>query len=77
MSLQNAESETVPQKSNGASKAFAGLARSAPPTPARAEPAPAARQPVVGVRKSAVCKDARGQLRTIDLFLPAELVREL
>jgi len=81
MSLQNTESETVPQKSNGwlrrASKAFARLARSAPPTPARAEPAPAAPGPVVGVRKPAVCKDARGQLRTIDLFLPADLVREL
>jgi hypothetical protein len=81
MSLQNAESETVPQKSNGwlrrASKAFARLARSAPPTPARAEPTPAAKQLIIGVRKSAICKDARGQLRTIDLFLPAELVREL
>jgi hypothetical protein len=32
---------------------------------------------VVGVRKSAVCRDARGDLRRIDLFLPADLVAEL
>ena len=41
------------------------------------DPLPAAYKPVVGVRKSAVCKDARGQLRTLELFLPADLVAEL
>ncbi len=80
MSLQNAQTETLPRKSYGwlrlASKAFVRLTRGAPPPAAPVEPPPAA-QPVVGVKKSAVCKDARGQLRTIDLFLPADLVREL
>jgi len=83
MGLKNAGSGTLRQRSNGwlqrASKAFVLLIRGAPPskTPAPAEPTPAARRVVVGVKKSAVCKDARGQLRTIDLFLPADLVREL
>ena len=31
----------------------------------------------MGVKKSAVCKDSHGQLRRIDLFLPADLVAEL
>ena len=42
-----------------------------------AKPLAAKRTPIVGVRKFAVCKDARGQLRRIDLFLPADLLGEL
>jgi hypothetical protein len=33
--------------------------------------------PIIGIKKSAVCRDARGQLRRIDLFLPADLVAVL
>ncbi len=83
MSLQNAESKTLPRESYGwlrlAKKAFVRLTGGAPPlrAPAPVVPPPARRQPVVGVKKSAVCKDARGQLRTIDLFLPADLMTEL
>ncbi len=83
MSMQNAQTEMLPQESNGwlrvASKAFLRLTRGARPMgkPAPVEASPLARQPVVGVKKSAVCKDACGQLRTIELFLPADLVSEL
>jgi hypothetical protein len=83
MSMQNAQTEMLPQKSNGwlrvLSKAFLRLTRGARPTgkPAPVEASPQARQPVVGVKKSAVCKDAGGRLRTIELFLPADLVSEL
>ena len=41
------------------------------------EPSPVAQGPVVGVKKSAVCKDSRGQLRRIELFLPTDLLAEL
>jgi hypothetical protein len=83
MSLQNAHPGTLPQGSNGwlrrAWKVFVLLTRTAPPTgtPAPVEPSLAPRRQVVGVKKSAVCKDARGQLRTIDFFLPADLLTEL
>lgn len=62
-----------------ASKVFVRLVLGASPPEMRApaKPRPAASAPVVGIRKSAVCKDIRGQLRTIDLFLPADLVSEL
>lgn len=58
-----------------ASKVFVRLILGASRAPAKRPAAP--RAPVVGVKKSAVCKDARGQLRTIELFLPADLVSEL
>jgi hypothetical protein len=83
MSLQNARPGTLPQGPNGwlrrAWKASVLLIRTAPPagTSAPVEPSPAPRRQVVGVKKSAVCKDARGQLRTIDFFLPADLLTRL
>jgi hypothetical protein len=82
MSVQNTQTETLPQTSNWlrvASKAFLRLTRAPRPTgkPAPVGAAPEARRLVVGVKKSAVCKDARGQLRRIDLFLPTDLVAEL
>jgi len=83
MSVQNVQTETLPQRSSGwlrlASNALLRRthgARSAE-KPAPVEASPQARQPVVGVKKSAICEDARGQLRTIELFLPADLVSEL
>ena len=62
-----------------ASKLFVRLVLRAPQAETRTptRPPAAARTPIVGVRKAAVCKDARGQLRTINLFLPADLVSEL
>ena len=83
MGLQNTKLGTLPPGSNGwlrrVSKAFVRPTRGAPRsrTPAPAELSPAAQRTVVGVKRSAVCKDARGQLRTIDFFLPADLLTEL
>jgi hypothetical protein len=83
MSMRNAQKEIFARKPNGwlrvASKAFLRLTRGARPTgkPAPVEASRQTTQPIVGVKKSAVCKDARGQLRTIELFLPADLVSEL
>jgi hypothetical protein len=83
VSSQSVELEMLPGRPNGwlrlASKALARLVRCEPSTgtPAKEEPSPTAPQPIVGVRKSAVCKDAHGQLRRIDLFLPADLMGEL
>ncbi len=76
MSVQN-QTETLPQTSDGwlrvATKAFLRLRRASRPTekPAPVGAALETRRLVVGVKKSAVCKDSHGQLRRIDLFLPA------
>jgi len=76
MKLQSAKPAARPRKSSFWSRetteALIRLLSGAPPVRVGAPPAP-----VVGVRKSAVCKDARGELRRIDLFLPADLVAEL
>jgi hypothetical protein len=83
MSLLNAERGTPHQGPKGwlrrASQALARLAGGPPPKRALApvEPSPTAYKPIVGVRKSAVCKDVRGELRTVQLFLPADLVADL
>jgi hypothetical protein len=83
MSFMNAEPATPHQGPKGwlrlASQALARLADGARPkgAPAPVEPSPAAYQPIIGIRKSAVCKDARGELRVLELFLPADLVAEL
>jgi hypothetical protein len=61
--------------SRRATAALLHLLSGAPPV--RVDPPPSLRSPVVGVKKSAICRDARGQLRTIELFLPAGLVTEL
>ena len=63
-------------------KASQGLARVAGGSPAKPAPTPVGPptkvdKTIVGIRKSAVCKDARGELRTVHLFLPADLVEEL
>ena len=87
MSLQNTESETRGRGAGGwlrlVSRVFVLLrcsatcsARPTRPLPP-AERSPAAPRPVIAVKKSAVCKDTRGQLRTIDMFLPADLLTEL
>jgi len=79
MSSQSVKPAARPRRSGFWSRAAADalirLLSCAPPVRVGAPPAP--RAPVVGVRKSAVCKDARGDLRRIDLFLPADLVAEL
>ncbi len=82
MSLLNAEPGTPHRGPRGwlrLASALARLAGGPPPKPAPApvEPPPTAYKPIVGIRKSAVCKDARGELRTLQLFLPADLVAEL
>lgn len=79
MSIENARPGGPPRRpslwSRLASEALTRLLSSAPPVLAQSPPLP--RQQVVGVRKSAVCRDARGELRRIDLFLPLDLVGEL
>jgi hypothetical protein len=79
MSLQSAKPAARSRRSGfwsrAAAEALIRLLSGAPPVRVDAPPAP--RAPVVGVRKSVVCKDARGELRRIDLFLPADLVAEL
>jgi hypothetical protein len=83
MSLLNAEPGTPHRGPRRwlrlASQALARLTGGAPAkrAAARVEPSPIAHKRIVGVRKSAVCKDARGELRTVHLFLPADLVAEL
>jgi len=82
MSFRNAQPETLARRPNGwlrlASKAVrVTCGATAKQAPAPVGPPSSAGHPVVGVRKSAVCTDARGQLRRIDLFLPADLVAEL
>jgi hypothetical protein len=83
MSLLNAEPGTPHRGPKRwlrlASQAFARLAGGtlSKRGPAPVEPSPIAYKRIVGVRKSAVCKDARGELRTVQLFLPADLVVEL
>ncbi|HZZ63265.1 MAG TPA: hypothetical protein VFE63_19205 [Roseiarcus sp.] len=82
MSLQNTEQAMLHRVSKGwlrlASRALSRLTRGAP-SKQESPPAvsPPAYKPVVGLRKSAVCKDARGQLQTLELFLPADLVAQL
>ncbi len=58
-----------------ASRALVRALGGAPP--ALVEPKPPSRRPIVGVRKAAICRDAQGVLRRIDLFLPADLVGDL
>ena len=85
-SIEGASMSPTPARSNArrqrwgfwsrlASRALVRALGGAPP--ALVEPSPPSRAPVVGVKKSAVCKDAQGGLRRIDLFLPADLVIEL
>ena len=78
MSLTPARSEARRQRcgfwSRLASRALVRALGGAPP--ALVEPPPS-QKPVVGVKKSAVYRDAQGGLRQIDLFLPADLVIEL
>ncbi len=80
MSLPNAQPYARPGISGLwlrlAAKALVRLAHRAPPI-ATPERSPAASRHIVGVRKFAICKDARGQLRRIDLILPVDLVRDL
>ena len=79
MSFENARPAARPRRSGfwsrAAAEALLRLLSGAPPVRVGAPPGP--RPPVVGVRKTAVCRDARGGLRRIDLFLPADLVAEL
>ena len=59
------------------------LARALSPDRARAgtgspaESSTPAGEAIVGVRKSAVYRDGRGQFRVIDFFLPADLLTDL
>jgi hypothetical protein len=82
MGLQNAKTETLPQDTSRwrvLAKAVQGLLRRSSPERAASTakgPAPAGGQ-IVGVKKSAIYKDGCGQIRTIDLFLPADLLTEL
>lgn len=79
MGMRNAGTAARPRRSGFWSRAAAEillrLLSGAPPvrTDGRSKPRP----PAVGVRKSAVCKGARGELRRIDLILPADLVADL
>ena len=78
MSLKNVRPGAARQRpsvwSRLASQALMRLLSGVPAAPARSS---STRPPVVGFRKSAVCKDARGELRRIDLFLPVDLVGQL
>ena len=80
MSFKNVRPGAPPRRSSFrsrlASEVLIRLLSNAPRALTQSAP-PAPRQPVVAVKKSAVCRDARGGLRRIDLFLPADLVGEL
>jgi hypothetical protein len=82
-SLEGASMSSTPARSNArrqrwgswsrlASRALVRALGGAPP--ALVEPPPPPQRPIVGVKKSAVYRDAQGGLRQIDLFLPADVV---
>ena len=79
MSLRSAPMATRPQRpgfwSRLAADALIRLLSGAPPV--RVEATPPRRASVVGVRKTALCRDACGGLRRIDFLLPGDLVAQL